>query len=106
MTPGVLREEVAPEVVLDFVGRGQIQAAGGVDDLRGSQRPMQFATQDVITLRTRKPEIHKGPGPLYSYIFFYFPIYVSICSYMFLYKFLVFLYFHIYFWPYICSASW
>eukprot|EP00928_Gymnodinium_smaydae_P069801 TRINITY_DN5352_c0_g1_i1.p1 TRINITY_DN5352_c0_g1~~TRINITY_DN5352_c0_g1_i1.p1 ORF type:complete len:629 (-),score=162.72 TRINITY_DN5352_c0_g1_i1:108-1823(-) len=36
------------EAVLDFVGRGQLQAAGGVEALRGRQLPMQVATEDVM----------------------------------------------------------
>jgi len=34
--------------VLEFVGRGQVEAAGGISELRGMQRPIQFATEDVM----------------------------------------------------------
>lgn len=46
----------------DFVGTGQIKAAGGPP--RGGQRPVQFATEDVlISFLLYVPERH-GPHPL------------------------------------------
>lgn len=50
--------------ILEFVGRGQVEAAGGVSSLRGKQIPMQFATEDsIISFMLQVPE-SSDPQPL------------------------------------------
>jgi len=51
--------------ILNFVGRNQIEAAGGVEEMRGTQRPIQFATEDVMmTFLLWVPEEAEKPKPL------------------------------------------
>jgi len=39
---------VEQKEILKFVGKGQVDAAGGIREMRGMQRPMQFATEDTL----------------------------------------------------------
>lgn len=53
--------------VLEFVGRGQVRAGGGVEALRGKQRPMQFATEDTIISFLFYVPMAVEPRPLLLY---------------------------------------
>lgn len=53
--------------VLEFVGRGQVRAGGGVEALRGKQRPMQFATEDTIISFLFYVPVAVEPRPLLLY---------------------------------------
>lgn len=53
--------------ILNFVGRFQVEAAGGVEEMRGTQRPIQFATEDVLMSFLLWVPDAKEPRPLFVF---------------------------------------